>query len=177
MRVVLGLMGAAGGGAVPASAPPNACVDSFSAFYRENWSDLFGYCAVLCGDRLQAEEVAQEAMARVFSRFKSLREPRPYAFRVATNLVRDAQRRRGREQPEPDLAPVAHAVGLDIDLLDAVRRLPRRECEVILLHYYSEIPLLDAARVLRRPVGTVKRQLHTARGRLAEALGGSHARP
>ncbi len=157
------------------SARPAARSEAFAAFYHSTWSALFGYCAGLCGDRVLAEELTQEAMARVFSRFGSLSDPRPYSFRVVTNLVHDVSRRRRREQLEPDVVQVAQVVGVDPFLLDAVRRLPLKEREVVLLHYYNELPVQEVGQILRRPVGTVKRQLHTARARLADALGGADA--
>jgi RNA polymerase sigma-70 factor (ECF subfamily) len=144
----------------------------FEGFYTRQWSDLFGYLYSLCADRSLAEELTQEAMTRLFSKWP-VKEPRPYSFRIATNLVRDhaaASRRTDLNVVEP----VARAVGVDVYLLDAVRRLPRRETEVVLLHYYADLPLTDVAVALRRPVGTVKRQLHQARTSLALVLGDSH---
>jgi RNA polymerase sigma factor (sigma-70 family) len=56
------------------------------------------------------------------------------------------------------------------DLGDAVRRLPAREREVVVLHYVADLPVADVARRLGVAPGTVKRALHDARRRLAEAL-------
>lgn len=144
----------------------------FAGFYTTQWSDVLGYTYSLCADRSIAEELTQEAMTRLLAKWP-VKEPRPYIFRIATNLVRDhaaASRRRGADL----LEPVARTVGVDVHLLDAVRRLPPKETEVVLLHYYADLPLTEVAVALRRPVGTVKSQLHQARASLAVVLGASH---
>lgn len=142
----------------------------FSAFYVAQWSDVLGYVYSLCSDRYLAEELTQEAMSRLYSRWP-VREARPYCFRIATNLARDHSAASRRTAPA-ELTPVARDIGIDPDLLDAVRRLPPRQTEVVLLHYYADLPLRDIALTLRRPLGTVKRQLHEARASLALVLGG-----
>jgi DNA-directed RNA polymerase specialized sigma24 family protein len=48
-----------------------------------------------------------------------------------------------------------------IDLIAAVRSLPRRQCEVIGLHYLCDLTIADTARILGMPVGTVKAHLHS----------------
>ena len=62
-------------------------------------------------------------------------------------------------------------VGSQHHLLDAVRRLPPRLSVVVLLHYYADLSVDEVARTLRRPAGSVKRQLSEARAVLAHTLG------
>jgi RNA polymerase sigma-70 factor (ECF subfamily) len=146
---------------------------SFDDFYADAFGPLGGYALSLVGDSNAAEELAQEAMVRVYVRWALLREPRPYAYRVVTNLARDRWRRRQSELAAlPDL--VAQPVGPpDVTVLDAVERLPEHMRSVVLLHYYADLPVHDVAVALRRPVGTVKRRLLDARALLAETLEGN----
>ncbi len=148
---------------------------SFTQFFDEQWPDVLGYVTSLCGDRVLAEELSQEALTRVFVRWGLLREPRPYCFRIATNLVRDHAKRQRRETTAPDLRVVAQELGVDPHLLDVVQRLPKRQAEVVLLHYFVDLPLAEVAHIVRRPKGTVGRQLSEARAALAIALGGTSA--
>jgi hypothetical protein len=100
-----------------------------------------------------------------------MREPRPYAYRIVTNLARDRWRAEQRERVAwPDLTDEAPAPAPDDTTLDAVRRLSPALREAVLLHYYADLPVDEVARVLRRPVGTVKRRLFDARAALAAAL-------
>ena len=143
---------------------------AFDRFYGETFGALGGYALSLVGDRNLAEELAQEAMVRVYARWALLRDPRPYAFRVVTNLARDRWRQRQHE-----LAALSSLVGdpvpaPDRGVLDAVERLPEHLRSVVLLHYYADLPVDEVARALRRPVGTVKRRLLDARTVLAGTL-------
>jgi RNA polymerase sigma-70 factor (ECF subfamily) len=74
---------------------------------------------------------------------------------------------------EPDSAGAeqmpAWAEGLD--LRDAVRALPRRQREAVLLHYYVGLPIAEVAALMRCAEGTVKSTLSDARANLAKALG------
>lgn len=147
-----------------------AADEAFDRFYAETFGGLAGYAWSLTGERSTAEDLAQEAMARVYARWFVLREPQPYAFRIVTNLARDRWRRRRHELAnlrnlvQEDVAPA------DVAVLDAVERLPEQLRDVVLLYYYADLPVDEVARAVRRPVGTVKRRLHEARAHLAEAL-------
>lgn len=145
---------------------------SFADFYALQWSDVAGYSAALVGSALVGDEIAQEAFVRLYARYPLIREPRPYVFRIASNLAR---RHRGAtaEAPlewAPEGSAPSEATGIRAELLDAVRRLPVRLRAVVLLHYYVDLPVDEVAHVLRRPVGSVKRQLAEARTALALAL-------
>lgn len=162
--------------AVTAVDLPTAAVDRdepFRAFYVEQFPDLAGYCLALTADAGLADELAQEALIRVYARWRGLREPRAYAFRVAHNLAKDHWKARRRELATwIDLSDHAEAAYLpDQAVWDAVRRLPHDHREVVVLHYFADLPQQEIARVISRPLGTVKRRLHEARALLATTLG------
>ena len=148
---------------------PDVRVD-FAEFFDASWPELVAFCRTLTGSAHLAEEMTQETLTRVYARYPLLREPRPYAFRIAANLVRkhwkDGQR---NAEVDLDLIPDRDAAHRD-DTIDAVRRLPARLRDVVLLHYYADQPVDAVAAQLHRPVGTVKRRLHEARRLLAAAL-------
>ena len=67
--------------------------DRFVAYFR---SRIFNYSWLMCGQREDAEEVAQEALLRVFEKFTELRDPervRPWVFRIAKNACLTKRRR------------------------------------------------------------------------------------
>jgi RNA polymerase sigma-70 factor (ECF subfamily) len=143
----------------------------FASFYTSVFGDLAGYAWSLTGDPHAGDELAQEALTRVYARWPLLREPRPYAYRTVTNLARDRWTAAAREARRlSQLVDPPTVSNPDTSTLDAVRRLSPALRDVVLLHYYADLPIHDVAKVLRRPVGTVKRRLFDARTALAVAL-------
>lgn len=140
----------------------------FTAFYGEHHPRLVRYCYRLVRDEQAAFDLAQEAFARLFTRWVKVREPAAYLFRVATNQARSDHARRLREETTFATAdPVDVTSARDVEVRIAVEQLPRRYRDLVLLYYFADLPLAEVARVLRRPPGTVMRQLAEARARLA----------
>jgi RNA polymerase sigma-70 factor (ECF subfamily) len=148
----------------------------FAALYTAEFGRLAGYLTALTGDPDLGREAAQEAFTRLFARWRSVREPRAFTYVVGTNLCRHLWKQTGRERTAvatlgaalPDGRP-AH----DPWLRDLVQRLPLRLREVVLLHYYADLPISEVAAAIHRPAGTVKRRLHEARAALAAAVSDS----
>ena len=147
--------------------------EEFLSCFQAHFGTLTGYCAGLVGDRHQAQEIAQEAFTRLFAKWLSVREPRAYVFFVATNLAREQWRRRETERRAYGTVALRDA-GRETEhdpwLRDLVERLPERLREAVLLHYYADLPVAEVARLVRRPVGTVKRRLFEARALLLAAM-------
>jgi len=62
--------------------------DAFDRFIEHFRPKIFQYSWLMCGDREDAEEVAQDALLKVFENLDQLREPekvRPWVFRIAKN--------------------------------------------------------------------------------------------
>ena len=55
-------------------------------------------------------------------------------------------------------------------MVEAVRRLPDRQRDCVVLHYYEELTDMEIARTLGISVGSVKTHLHRARTALAAIL-------
>lgn len=140
------------------------------SFVRAELPALTGYCARLVGDLDLAGEVAQEALVRTWGRWVRVRDPRAYAYRVATHQafhVLAEQRRTAL--PAVDRPGDRREVDA-IEVRDAVARLPQRLRVVVTLHYLADLPVQEGARAIRRPVGTVKQRLYEARRLLAVTL-------
>src|ERR1700680_4945330 len=62
--------------------------DAFDRFVEYFPAKNFQYSGLMCGQREDAEEVAQETLLKVFENFNDLRQPeriRPWVFRIAKN--------------------------------------------------------------------------------------------
>jgi RNA polymerase sigma-70 factor (sigma-E family) len=132
----------------------------------------------LAGDRHQAEDVAQEAMARCFVRWTKVGTyAEAWVSRTATNLVIDRWRR--KEPLSEDLdrrrsGTVNAPAELRADLVRALRSLSRRQREVVVLRYLVDLPEQDVADALHCSTGTVKRHAHRGLERMRSLLGDSY---
>lgn len=162
----------------PATVPATAgqdLADRFREMYRADFGRVAGYAYRLTRDAEAADDIAQEAFTRLLARWVSVRDPRAYLFHVATNLARAAWLARARAARTTALAAAEQDrdPAPDNSVLDAIARLPPRHREVVFLHYYADLPVVEVAAAVRRPAGTVKRELSEARARLARSLGGN----
>ncbi len=154
----------------------DAGADDFDRFYSAAGRRIVRHAYALTGNIADAQEIAQEAFARAWQRWDSVRacdSPEAWVRRVATNLAtsrfrRDRTARRAawklvaREVPEVSPDTVA--------LVAALRTLPERQRIVIVLHYLADLPVGQIAEELRCPVGSVKAWLWRGREALAAAM-------
>ncbi len=167
-----------GGGAsteagVTAMRAPQSFERSFEVLYRLAYRVAFR----ILGDRSDAEDVAQETLARAVLRWSTLEaRPEGWVSRVASNLAIDRyrQRIRSRRAPSGPIGVVDDRLGERADLVAALRSLPRRQREVVVLRYLADFSEADVAVVLGCSVGSVK--THASRGlaALRQRLGGPH---
>lgn len=151
-----------------------ARAEEFRQLYASEYSGVASYCWQLLRDREQADETAQEAFTRLFSKWVRVQQPRHYVYRIATNLIRDSWSSRARQrdllqsmQIQADRAAPPSDLAAALAVRKAVQALPNRLRPVVLLHYYADLPLADIAVALDRPLGSIKRQLSEARDVLA----------
>ena len=138
-----------------ASAAPEGFDLAFHDLYRLAYRVAYR----ILGDRGDAEDVAQEALARAAQRWTRLADrPEGWVSRVASNLAIDRYRRRRREAPAPTgpLGVVDPHLGERGDLVAALGRLPRRQREVVVLRYLADLSEVEVAKELGFSVGTVK---------------------
>jgi RNA polymerase sigma-70 factor (sigma-E family) len=130
--------------------------------------DAYRVAYRLLGDRSDAEDVAQEACARAYSRWATVRDhAEPWCVRVASNLALDALRARSRatrrnERLKTSQATPTAAVDERLDLYAALSRLPRRQRETVVLRYLGDLSEAQTADLIGCSVGSVK--THASRG-------------
>lgn len=152
---------------------------AFEAFCVEVEPLLFTYALRLSHNRADAEDIAQEALFRLYKALrtgKSIDEPRAYAFRIAHNLmaemVRKGNRRRVELSPTPAPAPAASAeralLRQQIDL--ALKTLPADQREALLLREFGGMNYRTIAETLGATLDQVKVWIHRGRKALARVL-------
>ena len=149
--------------------------------FDRQYLPLCRLASLLLSDRGRAEDVVQEAFLRTFSGWGRLHDPDrvdAYVRRAVVNLCRSRLRRRsvewrGNEAVWHRQARSASPDGLDpsaVVVLDAVRGLPRRQREAVVLHYFADLTQADVARAMGCTEGSVKSHLSKARANLARGI-------
>jgi RNA polymerase sigma-70 factor, ECF subfamily len=156
-------------------------IEAFTALYEEEYQPLLRIAYGLTGSVAEAEELVQETFVRCYQRWaKVQRYERPGAWlrRVLLNLATSRGRRLAVElkaltrlgsrpaqrHSDPD-------EGLDTkQFWAAVRRLPRRQAQAVVLYYGDDLATDEVARVMTVAEGTVRALLHQARTALATVL-------
>ena len=153
--------------------------DSFTEFFRGEYRQVVGLAYVLCGSRWAAEELTMEAFEAAlkdWDRVSSLDAPGAWVRRVVSNASVSRYRRlraersaRSRLESFERLEPLDRTP--DNELWDAVRRLPRRQAQVVALFYVDGYQRVEIAHILGIADESVKTHLDRARRRLGEELG------
>ncbi|GAB3771021.1 RNA polymerase sigma-70 factor (sigma-E family) [Nocardioides ginsengisegetis] len=150
----------------------------FSEFMAARWTPLYRTAYLLTGDRHEAEDLLQGALARTCVRWDGIRDKRAADAYVRQAMVHDLTsrwRRRGREIATDELPDAGHGGGLDVRadhlaLWEEIRRLPPRMRATLVLRYVEDLTEEATARELGCSIGSVKSQTHHALKRLRAAL-------
>ena len=146
----------------------------------------------LLGQRGEAEDVAQEALVRVWKQAAHWRTGQArfdtWLHRVALNLCYDRLRGRRDEQPADDLHQLTDPAPTPDDTLQATQRsaqvsialaaLPARQREALVLQYYQELSNLEAAQLMGISIEALESLLVRARrGLRAQLIGDVKEKP
>jgi RNA polymerase sigma-70 factor (sigma-E family) len=162
--------------------------ESVTALYAEHALGLVRLAVIMLGDQQAAEDAVQDAFLGLYRRWSALADPAkalPYVRSAVLNGCRNALRHRERhagraleliDRPGLSCDPAADGVLLGEEhaaVLAAIRRLPARQREALILRYYLEMPEADAAATMGVSVGTVKSSTSraiTALGKMLKEL-------
>lgn len=145
----------------------------------QHGDEILRLCLLYMGERQLAEDAFQETFVRAWrhlSAFRGESSAKTWLSHIAVNVCRDMlrtpwlrMRRSVRSVEEMEHLPAPDATPRH-ELMDAIRALPDKYREVIVLVYVQDMKLREAAAQLRLPVPTVSTRLRRARARLAQLL-------
>jgi RNA polymerase sigma-70 factor (sigma-E family) len=159
---------------------PHRQLPDFDAFVASSSDRLARTAYLLCGDRGHAEDIVQVALMRTARHWRTAKElPEAYARRVVVNLTKDRWRSLGRRPSElplelerdPHADERSSTALLDRDeLVRAALTLPQGQRAVLVLRYFDDLSVEEAAAALGCSTGTVKSQTSRALENLRVAL-------
>jgi RNA polymerase sigma-70 factor (sigma-E family) len=174
--------GPVGGAGTGTRADPDATA-GVTALYQAHAVGLIRLAIVMLGDRGAAEDVVQDAFLGLYRHWGRLDDPGnapTYVRSAVLNRCRNALRQRGQRErhdrhdrhgPGPLASESAEAVALigeeHQQVLAAIRALPDRQREALVLRFYLDLSEEETARAMGVSRGTVK----SATSRAVAALG------
>jgi RNA polymerase sigma-70 factor (ECF subfamily) len=151
--------------------------DDFDGLFRHEFKAIARTAFLIVGDAAAAEEIAQEAFAKAWARWRYVSHvdrPGAWVHTVAVRLALRANSRRRRGVQLEALAQGTRAFATDdqslIPVVELLRSLSPMQRAVVALAVMGDVPIDEvAARVGCRP-STARVHLHRARARLAELV-------
>ena len=165
----------AGGRGQAAAAP------AVTALYQAHALGLVRLAHVMLGNRTGAEDVVQDAFCGLYRRWERLDDKDKalqYVRSSVLNGCRSALRSgsapdpRGEHHPAAASAETAVLTGEERrEVMNAIRRLPDRQREALVLRFYLDEPDAEIARVMGISQSTVRSTTHRALAALGRLLG------
>jgi RNA polymerase sigma-70 factor (sigma-E family) len=160
-----------------------ADTEGFDQLYRSSRDRLALQLTALTGNPSEAADVVQEAFMRAWVRWEAVGaydDPEAWVRRVAHNLAVSRWRKTKKLVLRADIPQFATEIpGETVPIISALQTLPVAERKAVVLHHVAGLAVVDIAKELRAPEGTVKSWLSRGRTRLAaelDRLEGSDAR-
>jgi RNA polymerase sigma-70 factor (sigma-E family) len=149
--------------------------------FRAEYRSLVRLAALLLGDRGASEEVVQDAFVKLQLGWGRLREPerapawlRSAVLNGARSRLRRQQVRRRHLQPVSAVAPSAESAAVANDehreVIAALRTLPARQREALVLKFYLDLSEAETAGAMGVSAGSVKTHVHRGLAALASVL-------
>jgi RNA polymerase sigma-70 factor (ECF subfamily) len=155
----------------------DSAASEFDAFYVGTARRITRQLILLTGDRLEAEDVTQEAFERAWLRWSTVRDcssPEAWVRTVAQRLaisrwrrVRNAAVAWRRYGPAPNLPELDEQ---HVALMSALGQLPLQQRRAVVLYHLVDLPVEEVAAETGSSVAAVKKQLERGRAALADLL-------
>ncbi|TWP46128.1 SigE family RNA polymerase sigma factor [Lentzea tibetensis] len=152
---------------------------AFEAYFAARSDAMRGTAYLLCGDWHRAEDLVQTTFTKLYLAWRRIQRHEAMDAYTRQTLVRTfiSERRRGwfrnESVGEPSAELVAPPTGLPEErlvLLEALAKVPPKQRAVLVLRYWEDASIEQAAALLGVSEGTIKSQaargLQTLRGLL-----------
>ena len=140
----------------------------------ENYESYYRLAFSYVHQEADAMDIVQEGACKAMAKARSLREERfagTWVYRIMINTAKDYLKKYERERGtlREDMAAPGKS-GVDLELREAVDRLPMQEKTLIILRFYEDKPLAEIAEILQENLNTVKSRLYRTLEKLRREL-------
>jgi RNA polymerase sigma-70 factor (ECF subfamily) len=156
--------------------------DAFAELATRSIGRLTAAARLILRDEYGAQDAVQETLIEAWRSLPGLRDPDRFEAWLRRLLVRACfsriRQRKGRSAVEVQLTPAdephqvdgAGALAIHDQLERGLARIPAEQRAVVVLVYYFDLPLADAAETMGIPLGTTKSRLSRATRSLRAAI-------
>lgn len=141
---------------------------------REHSNMVYKIAFLMLKNQEDAEEVYQDTFIKLYENFRKMKNDehmKNWLIRVTINNCKMLMRKRKRENlVELDENVLVDDENLNINSIEAVKRLPEKYRIVIYLFYYEQYKVSEISQILKISDGTIKSQLSRAREMLKKEL-------
>lgn len=162
-------------------APDNIRAEKLTRLVQAHQQTLMNLCYMYLRDQELAKDAVQETFLKAYKAigaFKGEGTERAWLIKIALNTCRDMKRNPWYRYVNRSITPEDIPSAVDepfhsdaLDLADAIMRLPDKYKEVILLHYFQDMPVTDIAPIAGITKSMVSRRVKKARAMLHGLLG------
>lgn len=155
---------------------------AFAALLEAHYDFLYRTAYRWCGSREDAEDIAQEVAVKLAGALKGFDHRSAFTswlYRIVLNAVRDRQRQGARAVRKAEalmvaggeaMAPTQEAGMIAAELWDAVRALPTKQRDAVMLVYGEDLSHKAAAEIMGTRESTVSWYVHEAKKTLKAML-------
>ena len=139
--------------------------------------------------RTDAEDVAQEVLIRVCSKIHELKEPKAFYGWLNTIIINETNRYRTKNYKYDDVLDMEEYADFKMEedeeflpqeyisredlrktVMESIDRLPERQLEAVMMHYYDELSLTETAKIMGVSVARVSQCLALAREKIKSEI-------
>lgn len=137
--------------------------------YRDQGPRLWRSLTAFTGDPEIASDAVAEAFSQALRRGAELRDPLAWIWRASYRIASGELKRRGSLRSDlPEIADPLETRAIEI--IDLLRELPTNQRAALILRYYADLTVADAAALMGVSESTVRVHTHRGRKRLMKLL-------
>ncbi len=166
-------------------------LEDFESIVEEFGNDVYNFCIYLAKNKDDGEDLFQETIIKALelsSKINRDKNPKSYLLSIAINTWKNTVRKRARRNligkyvrlnednsnAIPDMKTNVEDSVIDsitnATLLETLNKLDDKYRITIILFYLENMKIAEIAKVLDRPEGTIKRQLHEGKSKMKKQM-------
>lgn len=150
--------------------------------FMKHSSMIYRTAFFLTKSKVMADDITQETFIRMINKihlYDPMKPIEPWIYRITINITRNMLRKQKMMNlfRAPSDIPQTNVVEISVvqterqgELWEEINQLSRKSKEVIILHFYSELTLVEVAESLGIPLGTCKSRLNYALTKLRKNI-------